>query len=176
MCAAKLALAVNINLNPCRRNFMTSVRMLIMMILFCVSTPSWASLCIVGQVKEVGQWVNPDASTSGITKAIFKEECRDASTTVCNGNICSTTSAVKLVYTAELWGKCHPTDCYWGKVDGVYTSSNWLRFRYDHGFASRMVWGQVWSGGINWLDLVVDTDFVDPARADYRFRAWMKRL
>lgn len=155
---------------------MLLLRLFTLIVLSGISLSSFAGLCLVGQVKEVGTWVNPDANTSGITRAIFKEECRDASTTVCNGNICSTTSAVKLVYTSELWGKCHPTDCYWGKVDGVYTSGRWLRFYYDHGFAKRTVWGQVWSGGINWLDLIVDTDFVDPARADYRFRAWMQRL
>jgi len=135
-----------------------------------------ASMCVVGQVKEVGSWVNPDINTRGITKAVFGEECRDDSHTVCSGGICRTTYGVKLVYTAQLWGKCHPTDCYWGKVDGVYTSANWLRFYYDHGFAKRVVWGQIWSGGDNWLRLIVDTDFVSPDRDDYRFEAWMKRM
>ena len=140
------------------------------------SSSASAGLCIVGQVKEVGSWVNPDLNTRGITKAIFGEECRDASYTVCSGNICKHVHAVKLVYTAKLWGKCHPTDCYWGKVDGVYTSANWLRFYYDHGFAKRVVWGQVWSGSDNWLRLIVDTDFVSPDRDDYRFDAWMRRM
>lgn len=135
-----------------------------------------ASMCVVGQVKEVGSWVNPDINTRGITKAVFGEECRDDSHTVCSGGICRTTYGVKLVYTAQLWGKCHPSDCYWGKVDGVYTSANWLRFYYDHGFAKRVVWGQVWSGGNDWLRLIVDTDFVSPDRDDYRFDAWMKRM
>jgi hypothetical protein len=39
-----------------------------------------------------------------------------------------------------------------------------------------VVWGQVWSGGDNWLRLIVDTDFVSPDRDDYRFDAWMKRM
>ena len=146
-----------------------------MLALLFLSNQADASQCIVGQVKEVGTWVNPDTNTSGVTSAIFAEECRDNSTTTCNGDICSITHGVKLVYTARLWGKCVPTDCSWGKVDGVYTSANWLRFIYDHGFAKRTVWGQVWSGGNNWLRLIVDTDFVDPARADYRFDAWMQR-
>jgi hypothetical protein len=134
-----------------------------------------AGLCVVGQVKEVGTWVNPDTKTRGITKAVFSEECRDDTHVTCSGNICQIQYGVKLVYTAELWGKCHPTDCYWGKVDGVYTSANWLRFYYDHGFAKRVVWGQIWSGGNDWLRLIVDTDFVSPDREDYRFSAWMRR-
>jgi hypothetical protein len=145
------------------------------LLLFFFSNYADASQCIVGQVKEVGTWINPDLNTGGVTRAIFGEECRDASTTTCNGNICTITHGVKLVYTARLWGKCLPTDCYWGQVDGVYTSANWLRFIYDHGYAKRTVWGQIWSGGNNWLRLIVDTDFVDPARADYRFDAWMQR-
>lgn len=143
--------------------------------LSCIGSNASASQCIVGQVKEVGTWVNPDTNTTGITKAVFGEECRDASTSTCNGDICSITHGVKLVYTAKVWGKCHPTDCYWGKVDGVYTSAKWLRFYYDQGFAKRTVWGQIWSGGNDWLRLVVDTDFTDPNRADYQLDTWMKR-
>jgi hypothetical protein len=145
-------------------------------LLLAFGSPAQAGLCAVGQVKEVGTWINPDVNTTGITRAVFGEECRDDTRTVCSGGICTTTSGVKLVYTAQLWGRCHPTDCVWSKVDGVYTSAGWLRFYIDHGFANRVIWGQVWSGGINWLRLIVDTDFVDPARADYRFDAWMQRL
>ena len=137
--------------------------------------PAHAGLCIVGQVKEVGSWTNPDTNTGGITRAVFEEECRDDSQTTCSGNICTTTHGVKLVYTAQLWGKCHPTDCYWGKVDGVYTSADWLRFQYDHGYANRMVWGQVYSLNDDWLRLIVDTDFVSDSRSDYRFDAWFRR-
>lgn len=67
---------------------------------------------------------------------------------VCNDNICQITYAVKRVYTAKLWGKCHPSDCYWGKLDGVYTSSNWLRFYYDQGFAKRTQLGFALSAGL----------------------------
>ena len=145
------------------------------LLLSFVSPSANAGMCVVGQVKEVGTWVNPDRDTRGITKAVFAEECRNDTKTVCNGNICSRTFGVKLVYTAKLWGQCHPRDCYWGKVDGVYTSANWLRFKYDHGYAKRTVWGKIWSGGNHWLRLIVDTDFVSPSRKDYRFDAWMRR-
>lgn len=149
------------------------IAMVFLLLMF--NSSAFASLCVVGTVKEVGSWVNPDQNTRGITRAVFGEECRNNSQTTCSGGICSTTSGVKLVYTAQLWGKCHPTDCYWGKVDGVYTSTNWLRFFYDHGFAKRTVWGRIWSGSDNWLRLIVDTDFVSPSRTDYRIDTWMRR-
>jgi hypothetical protein len=162
--------------NKCGKWVLLSVLVLpLISLLLFASSDANAGMCVVGQVKEVGTWINPDVNTSGITKAVFGEECRDDRRTVCSGGICRTTFGVKLVYTAKLWGKCHPTDCYWGKVDGVYTSANWLRFGYDHGFAKRTVWGQIWSGGNSWLRLIVDTDFVSPSREDYRFSVWMKR-
>ncbi|MCB1984245.1 MAG: hypothetical protein H6936_09980 [Burkholderiales bacterium] len=150
---------------------------LFLLTLFLASTSSnsHAGLCLVGTVSEVGTWINPDQNTRGITKAVFNEECRDDSRTTCSGDVCSTTSGVKLVYTAEIWGACHPDDCYWGKIDGVYTTANWLRFRYEFTFAEKMVWAQIWSGGDNWLRLIVDTDFDSPLRTDYRFDAWMQR-
>lgn len=135
-----------------------------------------AGQCLVGQVKEVGTWINPDSNTRSITKAVIAEECRDASTQTCSGNICTRTSGVKLVYTAQLWGKCHPTDCKWDKVDGVrYSSTGWLHFVWNQSYATRDIWAKTWSGGDDWLDLVVDTDFKSASRADYRSREWMKR-
>lgn len=135
-----------------------------------------ASQCAVGQVKEVGTWINPDSNTGGITKAVIAEECRDDSRRTCNGNICTITHGVKLVYTAQLWGKCHPSDCKWDKVDGVrYSSTGWLHFVWNQTYATRDIWAKIWSGGDNWLDLVVDTDFHSASRTDYRFRAWMQR-
>ena len=151
--------------------------LILSMIIFSLffSHHAHAGLCAMGTVKEVGTWINPDNDTGGATKAVFTEECRDASEQTCNENSCTGVAAVKVVYTAEVWGKCHPTDCYWGKVDGVYTSGNWLHFQYDHGFAQRMVWGQVWSGNNDWLRLIIDTDFVSPSVSDYRFDEWMYR-
>ncbi len=149
--------------------------LMLIAVLLLISSNTYAGLCLVGTVKEVGTWINPNTNTRGITKAVFNEECRDDSRTKCEGGICSTTSGVKLVYTAELWGACHPDDCYWGKIDGVYTSGNWLRFRYEFTFAEKMVWAQIWSGGDNWLRLIVDTDFDSPLRNDYRFDKWMQR-
>ncbi len=131
--------------------FKLSWLLILLMPLF--SSGAHAGQCAVGRVKEVGTWVNPDSNTTGVTKAVFMEECRDAPQVTCykdgGEEFCSLTHSVKLVYTAQLWGKCRPSDCYFGKVDGTYTSSKWLRFKYDHGYATRAVWAQVWSENSN---------------------------
>ncbi len=145
-------------------------------VLLLISSNTHASTCNPGTVQEVGTWINPDVNTRGITKAVFNEECvHDPSHDSVENGIGRQTSAVKLVYTAEVWGACHPEDCYWGKVEGVYTSADWLRFRYEFTFAEKMVWAQIWSGGDHWLRLIVDTDFDSPLRNDYRFDRWMQR-
>ncbi len=148
---------------------------ILLVVLSGLSFSTFASQCIVGTVKEVGTWVNTNSKTDSITKAIFKEECRNDSAGSCNGDICTITSGVKLVYTAELWGKCSPTDCVWRKVDGTYTSKKGLKFNYDSGFAKRVISAKVTAANVNRLDLVVDTNFVDPNRPDYQSRDLMKR-
>ena len=57
--------------------------------------PAEASFCIVPE--EDGTWENYDGNTRGITRLMFRLECRDAGTTTCSGGICSTTSAVALL-------------------------------------------------------------------------------
>jgi hypothetical protein len=47
----------------------------------------------------VGEWVNEDTNTRGITRIKIDYD----------GN----------TYSVETWGKCHPTDCYWNDYDGV---------------------------------------------------------
>jgi len=76
-----------------------------------------------------GNWVNVDSATSGVTKLKI-----DVSGT-----------AVKL----QVFGKCHPTDCDWGKVDAyayapnvssnLVTSARSLTAVYDHGFSTKIV-------------------------------------
>jgi len=156
----------------CRKNVIVAFVSLFLGFLYM---PAQAGQCIVGQVKEVGTWVNPDKNTRGITKAIFAEECKSNPIRRCSGNICSVSYGVKLVYTAKLWGSCSPRDCYWGKVEGRYTSAKWLNFKYDHGFAKRNVWAKTASKNKNWLRLVIDTDFKSKSRKDYRSDTWMKR-
>jgi len=60
--------------------------------IFIVS-PVWSS----GEDKFVGLWLNNDAKTRGITKLQISENNEG--------------------FIAQAWGRCHPKDCDWGKVD-----------------------------------------------------------
>ena len=44
----------------------------------------------------LGKWVNEDPNTRGVTRLAV--------------------SSVDSCFVLEMWGKCHPFDCYWGKV------------------------------------------------------------
>jgi hypothetical protein len=132
-----------------------------------------ASMCIVPE--EAGSWKNYDTDTRNITRLNFRMECRDDRQTTCYGSICSTTFGVKSHYFINLWGKCHPSDCNWGEVEGVRLSGSlegWYRFYYDQGFARRWVYVRTYDQWPGWLRLYVWTDFTDPNRADYAIDEW----
>lgn len=140
-----------------------------------ISNISLAGQCIVP--KEAGTWVNSDPNTSGVTKVVIEMVCEDTPKVVCNGNICSVTYTVTPRYYVKVWGKCHPTDCYWGRVEGRRTTANWQNFFYNQSFATRDVWAQIWSGSDAWLRVIIDTHFTDSSgRADYRIDNWFTRI
>jgi hypothetical protein len=135
-----------------------------------------AGLCTIPP--EQGIWRNYNQNTSSITKLVFQMECRDASKTVCSGNICSTTSAVEPHFFINLYGKCHPTDCDWGRVEGralTGSDAGWYYFTYNHGFARRYVYARTYPQWPGWFRLYVWTDFTDPGRADYASDEWFVR-
>ena len=124
---------------------------------------------------EQGKWVNNDAATRGITRIEVNFSCNDV--VLCgvdeNGNVhCSTPGAP---YRLHLWGKCHPSDCDWGPVDGndrMIGSTKWIYSYYDHGFARRYVYlkpSVIHPGN---LFLWMYTNFTDPGRTDYVFTGW----
>src|SRR6187431_832738 len=136
--------------------FIKSGRLLFSIVLllgsFFYSSASFAGLCIVP--KEAGTWVNSDPNTNGVTKVVIEMVCESTPKIVCNGNICSISYSVTPHYYVKVWGKCHPSDCYWGRVEGLRTSG-WQYFFYNQGFATRDVWAQIWSGSDAWLRVVI---------------------
>lgn len=135
-----------------------------------------ASMCIVPAEK--GAWINYDPDTRGITRLNFRMECRDASRTICTGNICRRIFAVEPHYFIHLWGSCSPTDCDWGEVEGVALTgamAGWYYFYYDHGFAKRYVYVRTYPQWPGWLRLWIYTDFTDPNRTDYTMDDWFRR-
>jgi hypothetical protein len=153
-----------------------AMQFLVLLVLLLFKTGSaYAGLCIVPP--EDGTWRNSNSATNNITVVIFRMECRDASKTVCNGNICSTTSAVEPHFFLKVWGKCHPTDCYWGEAEGfAQTGANagWYLFHFNQGFAHRYVWVRTYPEWPGWLRVWIWNDFVDPGRADYVIDEWFR--
>lgn len=128
---------------------------------------------------EQGSWVNIDSTTRGITRIVVDFSCNDQ--VLCgidaNGNVtCSTPGAP---YHLHLWGRCHPTDCDWGTVDGndhFVGATKWIYSFYDHGFAKRYVYIKPSVLHPGDLYLWMYTHFTDPSRADYVFTGWYRRI
>lgn len=144
----------------------------VLSLLFIFSNSANAGQCLTPP--EVGTWLNHDTNTGGVTKVVIDMDCVDDTQSSCSGGICTIVHGVKPIYTVKVWGKCHPTDCYWGKVEGVYTSADWMRFFYDKSWVFRTVWGQTWPGDRNWLRVIVDSDYAD-SRPDHRFDGWFRK-
>ena len=67
------------------------------MLLILTSTTFQAPASVASAYSFDGEWVNVNNQTHGVTRLVINEE-------VANSKI-------------EAWGRCHPNDCYWGKVD-----------------------------------------------------------
>ena len=124
---------------------------------------------------EQGKWINNDSATRGITRIEVTFSCNDQ--VLCgvdeNGKVtCSTPGAP---FRLHLWGKCHPSDCDWGPVDGNdrwVGPTKWVYGYYDHGFARRYVYVKPSVVHPGNLFLWMYTNFTDPNRSDYVFTGW----
>lgn len=67
------------------------------MLLILTSTTFQAPASVAAAFSFDGEWVNVNNQTHGVTRLVINEE-------VASSKI-------------EAWGRCHPNDCYWGKVD-----------------------------------------------------------
>jgi hypothetical protein len=124
---------------------------------------------------EQGTWFNIDPATGGITKIQVDFSCNDQ--ILCgvdeHGNVtCSTPGAP---FHLHLWGKCSPSDCDWGTVDGNdhwVGSTKWVYSFYDQGFAQRYVYVKPSVVHPGDLYLWMYTHFADPNRGNYVFTGW----
>ena len=116
--------------------------------------PRAEALCIARP--EYGAWVNANRTSPGI-----------ASLRLIESQSCAT--------FAQVWGKCSPTNCYWGQVRGSVTSSGKLYASYDQGYAKRKLWARMSGNRPGKLWVYWETDFVDPNRADYTKQEWFTR-
>jgi len=71
------------------------------------------------QTKFIGNWINEDENTRGITKAVIRTESDSI--------------------FVHMWGKCHPTDCDWGEESTTNSDANdnQLSLEWNQGFVIR---------------------------------------
>jgi hypothetical protein len=125
---------------------------------------------------EAGDWINDDRNTRGISRVHIDFSCNDQ--VLCgvdaNGNVtCSTPGPP---FRVHLWGKCSPSDCDWGTVNGTEwlapDGTRWIFAFYDHGFARRYVYIKPSTLFPGHLFMWMFTDFTDPGRSDYVMQNW----
>jgi len=116
-----------------------------------------------------GDWHNIDAASSSMTRVIV-ETCQPVVT--CSGGVCSIAYDAGTFMTP--FGKCHPTDCNWGRKQATYQADAWIRTIHNFGFKTSAVWAKTYQYyGQTYLRLWVHNDFT-PAdgRADYTTDQW----
>jgi hypothetical protein len=121
----------------------------------------------------VGDWRNINAGTNAMTRALVTFTCNDHVLCDTQGN-CTTAESY---YSAQMFGKCHPTDCNWGRVRAWNMYDGWIRAMYYFGFKTSHVWLKTYSYyGRTYLRVWVYNDFASwDGRADYTTDEWFLR-
>jgi hypothetical protein len=116
------------------------------------------TICVPGSV--TGNWHNINANTNAMTRV-------NVSLT-CNGGAS---------YPVQAWGKCHPTDCFWGTQTATNQGGGWIRAVYNFGFKTSSVWLRTYVySGVTYLRVYVYNDFTpSDGRTDYVTDEWMLR-
>jgi hypothetical protein len=135
------------------------------------STPvARAALC---SAPLVGDWRNINANTNAITRALVTFTCNDHVLCDTDGNCTSAES----YYSTQLFGKCHPTDCDWGRARAYPMYDGWIRSMYYFGFKTSHVWLKTYNYyGLTYLRVWVHNDFASwDGRTDYTTDEWFLR-
>ena len=126
-----------------------------------MATMSASAQCI--DPMQRGNWVNVDPNTRSITRATIEFTCVD----VVQAGVPPPPS-----WHVTLFGKCHPTDCPWGRVPGRDGAGGSINATYHQGFATRTV--RITRVG-GQLRIRIATNFSDPGRPDYVSNDRMRR-
>jgi hypothetical protein len=129
-----------------------------------------ASLC---SAPLVGDWHNINASTNAMTRALVSFTCSDVI-------LCDTTghcTGGDSYYSTQMFGKCSPTDCNWGRVRAYPQTDGWIKSTYNFGFKTSSVWLKTYSYyGLTYLRVWVYNDFTpSDGRTDYTTDEWFLR-
>jgi hypothetical protein len=121
----------------------------------------------------VGDWRNINPNTKAMTRALVTFTCGDQILCDTQGNCTGGES----YYSTQMFGKCSPTDCAWGRVRAYPQYDGWIRSIYSFGFKTSHVWLKTYSYyGLTYLRVWVHNDFATwDGRADYTTDEWMLR-
>lgn len=135
-----------------------------------IATPTSAHAACINSPFQ-GNWKNIDANTRSMTRVSVSFTCNDTVLCDIHGHCTypGTSHAVKA------WGRCHPTDCYWGSRPATSLSGDWLKAVYNFGFKTSTVRLKTYEYyGKTYLRVYVNNDFTpSDGRADYTTDEWM---
>lgn len=155
--------------------FNNYLRALLAIFVITASQASTASVCIFGQVKEVGNWINTNVQPNDVTQVIITEECKTKVVRVDNGDGTTTqTTHTYIQHYVEMWKSCWSGNCNWGKVAAAIDSDgSGLVFSFDHGYGVHRGVATIWSGGDNWLGFLMTYNFTgQPSSSTF---VWLSR-
>ena len=129
-----------------------------------------ASLC---SAPMIGDWHNINASTNAMTRALVSFTCNDVILCDTSGHCTGGDS----YYSTQMFGKCSPTDCNWGRVRAYPQTDGWIKSTYNFGFKTSSVWLKTYSYyGLTYLRVWVYNDFTpSDGRTDYTTDEWFLR-
>lgn len=101
-----------------------------------------------------GLWVNADKNTRGVTKFFIRKENDE--------------------FIIQMWGKCHPRDCYWGTTNANIQPQ--LNAIWNQGYCEETQLFEIFDNG-NKIKLSTATHYTDNSeRADQVFVYYFIRL
>jgi hypothetical protein len=101
---------------------------------------------------------------------LVAETCQ--SVTTCSGGVCSTAFDAGTFLTP--FGRCHPSDCNWGRRLADHPGDGWVRTIHNFGFKTSHVWVRNYTfSGVVYLRVWVNNDFsAADGRTDYITDDW----
>lgn len=133
--------------------------------LFLAAPQPLSGLCAAQE--EDGNWVNVDSDTRSLTRIELEFVCQDQ---IINGEPYPPGPP----WWVQVYGKCHPSDCDWGRVEAKRLGTDHIYAFYDQGFARRHVWARMSQYRPGQLWVYTYTDFTDPSRPDYAVHNWFR--
>jgi hypothetical protein len=120
-----------------------------------------------------GDWRNINSATTAMTRVVVDFTCGDVVLCDTSGHCTGGDS----YYAMHPFGRCHPTDCDWGRLRATDMGGGWIESTYNFGFKTSSVWLKTYDYyGLTYLRVWVYNDFASwDGRTDYTTDEWMLR-